>query len=118
MPRTPNTYARPGGGYTTALGHGFSTRTPSGYSGYPSMEPSSRDAQAFAAPRQNGLSSTARRPPTQNRALTARAQNTTFGHSGTGYAGSYEKQARQAASIHLGAGASLRAFMAAAALRR
>src|SRR5271165_674025 len=108
MPRMPNTYARPDGGYTTALGHGFSPRTPSSYSGYPSMERSSRGAQAFAAPRQNGLSSTARRPPTQNRALTARAQHSTFGHSG--YAGSYEKQARSSGFHPFGGGSQSQSF--------
>jgi Protein of unknown function (DUF3300) len=113
VPRPPNTYARPGGGYTTAPGHGFSPRKPNSYSGYDSMERASRGAQAFAysrTPQQNGRWSTVHRPSTDNRALTARAQYSSLGHSGMGYTGSYEKQARSSGFHPFGGGSRSESF--------
>jgi hypothetical protein len=113
VPRPPNTHARPGGGYTTALGHGFSPRTPNSYSGNASMERASRGAQALAysrTPQQNGLWSTVHRPSTENRALTARAQYSSLGHSGMGYAGSYEKPPRSSGFHPFGGGSRSGSF--------
>lgn len=80
VPRPANRDAAPGGGYNA---HAFVPRPPSSYSGYHAVGRANRTDPGLGSARasQNYFSSTAHRPPPDERALTARLPRSGFGQS-------------------------------------